>query len=81
MKPSEYPEVRCWPNLKRLLEIQVDMQFADIATMLRLPVSQPGLEAGRNLAGIKSVRVNALLARARAGTLIIKHGDRYVPKA
>ncbi|MGD9737528.1 MAG: hypothetical protein AB7V58_18250 [Solirubrobacterales bacterium] len=50
MKPSEYPEVHGCPNLRRLLEIQVDMQFADIGTMLQLPNSDAGLDAGCNLA-------------------------------
>jgi hypothetical protein len=50
MKPSEYPEVQSYPSLKRLLGIQVDMQFADIKTMLQLPSDKPGLDAGCNLA-------------------------------
>lgn len=49
MKPSEYPEVQDCPNLKRLLEIQVDMQLADVATMLQLPKHPAGLDAGCNL--------------------------------
>ena len=46
MLPSEFPEVQSYPNLKRLLEGQVDMQFVDLRTLLRLP--QEGLEGGCN---------------------------------
>ncbi len=50
MLPSQYVEVQSYPNLKRFLEAQVDMQFSDLRTMLRLPISQAGLEAGCNFA-------------------------------
>lgn len=46
MLPSEFPEVQVYPNLKRLLEAQVDMQFVDLRTLLRLP--QEGLVGGCN---------------------------------
>ncbi|MGH7800245.1 MAG: hypothetical protein ACREOW_06380 [Thermodesulfobacteriota bacterium] len=46
MLPSEFPEVQCYPSLKRLLEAQVDMQFIDLQTLLRLP--QEGLKGGCN---------------------------------
>ena len=34
MLPSEFPEVKGYPNLKQLLEAQVDMQFGDLKTLL-----------------------------------------------
>ena len=34
MLPSEFLEVQGYPSLKRLLEAQVDMQFADLRTLL-----------------------------------------------
>jgi hypothetical protein len=37
MLPSAYPEVQAWPALQQLLREQVDMQFADIRVLLRLP--------------------------------------------
>ena len=46
MLPSEFLEVQSYPALKRLLENQVDMQFIDLRTLLRLP--QSGLEGGCN---------------------------------
>jgi hypothetical protein len=46
--PSEFQELQHYPHLRKLLEIQVDMQFADVHSMLRLP--QGELEAGCNLA-------------------------------
>jgi len=49
MLPSEFPEVQRYPNLKRLLEAQVDMQFIDLRTLLRLPQEQMGLKGGCNL--------------------------------
>jgi hypothetical protein len=49
MLPSQYPEVGEHKHLKMLLEIQVDMQFADAKTMLQLPASAE-LDAGCNLA-------------------------------
>lgn len=47
--PSEYPEVAQWPRVRELLRIQVDMQFADLATLLCLPRDEAGLGAGCNL--------------------------------
>ncbi len=46
MLPSEFSEVQSYPALKRLLENQVDMQFIDLRTLLRLP--QFGLVGGCN---------------------------------
>lgn len=48
MLPSQYTEVQSYSNLQRLLQAQVDMQFADLRTMLRLPIPKAGLEAGCN---------------------------------
>jgi hypothetical protein len=41
MLPSEYLEVQGRDGLKRLLAEQVDMQFVDLRTMLRLPMADP----------------------------------------
>jgi len=35
--PSEFPEVQAYPQLKRLLAHQVDMQFVDLRSLLELP--------------------------------------------
>ena len=37
MLPSEFPEVQAYPQLKRLLAHQVDMQFVDLRSLLELP--------------------------------------------
>ena len=50
MLPSQYLEVQGYPSLQRLLQAQVDMQFADLRTLLCLPIPQAGLEAGCNFA-------------------------------
>jgi hypothetical protein len=47
--PSQYPEARPYPFIRRLLEAQVDMQFADLRTLLMLPRPDDGLDAGCNL--------------------------------
>lgn len=49
MNPSDFPEVRAYPNLKKLLEVQIDMQFADLRTLLRLPMADRALAGGCNL--------------------------------
>jgi hypothetical protein len=49
MLPSQYPESRPYPSLRRLLVLQVDMQFADLKTLLCLPRDEEGLGAGCNL--------------------------------
>lgn len=49
MLPSAYPEVGDRPSLRRLLEVQVDMQLADLGTLLCLPREEPGLGGGCNL--------------------------------
>jgi len=50
MLPSDYPEVAQYKNLAELLKNQVDMQFDDLRTLLRLPIAEHGLTAGCNLA-------------------------------
>lgn len=47
--PSHFEEVRDRPFLKRLLEVQVDMQLADLRALLALPKADIGLTAGCNL--------------------------------
>jgi hypothetical protein len=48
--PSDYPETARWPALRDLLRLQVDMQVADLRTLLCLPrPDEPGLGAGCNL--------------------------------
>jgi hypothetical protein len=49
MLPSEFPEVADYPHLQRLLELQINMQFVDLRTLLRLPMFEHGLEGGCNL--------------------------------
>jgi hypothetical protein len=47
--PSQYPEAQAYSFLRRLLETQVDMQVADLKTLLCLPRAEAGLGAGCNL--------------------------------
>lgn len=47
MLPSQYPEVQAYPNLKNLLDKVVDMQFADLRDLMRLPAY--GIKTGMNL--------------------------------
>jgi hypothetical protein len=35
--PSQYPEAQQLPSVRRFLAEQIDMQFADIRVLLRLP--------------------------------------------
>jgi hypothetical protein len=49
--PSEFDEVTAYPHLRRLLEIQIDMQFHDLRSLLRLPRPELDLEGGCNLTG------------------------------
>jgi hypothetical protein len=49
MFPSELIDAQRYPSLKQLLEIQLDMQFVDLRTLLRLPRSDDGLNGGCNL--------------------------------
>jgi hypothetical protein len=48
MVPSEFPEIHGYPELKRLLNHQVDMQFLDLRCLLELPRVQG--EGGCNFA-------------------------------
>lgn len=41
MDPSHLPEVQAYPYVRRLLADQIDMQFEDIRTLLRLPLDDP----------------------------------------
>jgi len=50
MLPSEFPEVQDYPHLKLLLDKQVNMQIADLRTLLKLPLPELGLNDGANLA-------------------------------
>jgi hypothetical protein len=65
MLPSQYPETQPYPALRRLLEIQVDMQVADLKTLLCLPRDEDGLRAGCNLTAV------ALVANILAGASVI----------
>jgi hypothetical protein len=49
MLPSGFPEVANYPNVARLLDVQVDMQFVDLATLLQLPQEGLALRGGCNL--------------------------------
>jgi hypothetical protein len=53
--PSEYPELRPWPNLVRLMEQHVDMQVQDIRTMFGLPLPEMGIETGMNFSTGRTV--------------------------
>jgi hypothetical protein len=47
--PSKYPENQAYPRLVALLRNQVDMQFDDLRTLMRLPLPEYDLTAGCNL--------------------------------
>jgi hypothetical protein len=47
--PPSYPEVGPRPALRELLGVQIDMQLADLSTLLRMPRDEPGLGAGCKL--------------------------------
>jgi hypothetical protein len=47
MLPSEYPEIQAYANLKKMLQVVVDMQFADLRDLMRLPAYT--LTTGMNL--------------------------------
>ncbi len=46
--PSAFPEVEPYPAIKRLLAEQVDMQFADLRALLRLPQAEIAPHVGCN---------------------------------
>jgi hypothetical protein len=47
MLPSHFPEVQAYPDLKRVIERLVDMQFADLRDLMRLPAYT--VHSGMNL--------------------------------
>jgi hypothetical protein len=49
MRPSLLPELERYEHLAKLVEVQVDMQFADLWTLLQLPRHEQGLHGGCNL--------------------------------
>jgi hypothetical protein len=51
--PSEYPELRDWPKLRRLIELSVDMQFSDVRAMFRLPHAE--IATGMNVTLTRSL--------------------------
>ena len=64
MLPSEFAEVAAYPSLRKLLQNQVDMQFEDLRTLMRLPLPEHGLTAGCNLSAA------AILFNAIAGASV-----------
>jgi hypothetical protein len=78
--PSQYPEAQPYPALRRLLEVQVDMQFGDLKTLLCLPREEEGLGAGCNLTAA-TLAVNLIAGASvlfwRSGVeALAKRGDR-----
>lgn len=65
MNPSEFPEVRPHPHLRRLLAVQIDMQFDDLRTLLQLPSHNTSLSADCNLT------TASLLFNVIAGTSVL----------
>jgi hypothetical protein len=53
--PSQYAEVHQVPAVQRLLREQVDMQFADIRVLLRLPDVRIAPHVGCNLAATSMI--------------------------
>lgn len=53
--PSGYPEVAPYPALQRLLAEQVDMQFADIRVLLRLPQNDIAPHVGCNFTAAAAI--------------------------
>jgi hypothetical protein len=49
MNPSAWASLADRPALRELVRVQVDMQFADLRTLLRLPVEGHGLTGGCSL--------------------------------
>ncbi len=50
MEPSEIPELARYRSVRRFVRKHLDMQFADVRTMLRLPLPELGLHGGCNFA-------------------------------
>jgi len=55
--PSKFEEVAPYPDLQRLLEEHIDMQFEDLRAVLRLPLKALGSSSGGNF-----LAASALLA-------------------
>jgi hypothetical protein len=53
--PSAFPEVAPYPTLKRLLTEQVDMQFADLRVLLRLPQNDIAPHVGCNFTAAAAI--------------------------
>lgn len=49
MNPSDWHQLADYPDLRMLVADRLDPQFADLRTMLRLPIPREGLDAGANL--------------------------------
>jgi hypothetical protein len=47
--PSHFQEVQPYRHLRQLLDLQIDMQFEDLRTLLQLPRREDGLRGGCNL--------------------------------
>jgi hypothetical protein len=62
MNPSTFPEAQGYPRLQRMLAETLDLHFADVRVMLRLPKTQ--LPAGCNFA------IAAVLFNVIAGTSV-----------
>lgn len=65
MLPSQFPEIGSYPSLKKLLEVQIDMQINDIRTMFQLPKPEVGLDAGCNFA------ITAILLNVVSGSSVL----------
>jgi hypothetical protein len=63
--PSQFPELEPYPRVRELLEVQVDMQFADLHSLLRLPMPDEGLDGGCNLTA------TTVLCNIVAGTSVL----------
>src|ERR1700738_2018276 len=68
MLPSEFQEVRGYRSLQRMFEAQLDMQFADMRTLLRLP--REDADAGCNFAAA------AMLFNLIAGASVVLYNAR-----
>jgi hypothetical protein len=80
MLPSQYPETQPYPALRRLLEIQLDMQVADLKTLLCLPREEEGLGAGCNLTAatlaVNLIAGASVLFWRSSVEALAKRGDR-----
>jgi hypothetical protein len=53
--PSQYPEAQKLPNVQRFLAEQIDMQFADIRVLLRLPEPTIDPHVGANFTAATAI--------------------------